>query len=86
MGEGLPALVMVHVKNSTEEPADPTGGTVQTDPPPPRVRKDYVLAVHPQLCPIFEGGFGKAQKLTCHNAVASTFGLRGDQYRPEAET
>jgi len=72
MGDGLPSLTMVHVKNSTLEP----DGS----------RKDYVLAVHPQLRPIFEGRFGGPQGFSCHNAVASTFGLRGDQYRPEAET
>ena len=72
MGDGLPELTMVHVKNSTLEP----DGS----------RKDYVLAVHPQLRPIFASGFGPPQKLTCANAVASTFGLRGEEYAPQAET
>lgn len=49
-------------------------------------RKDYVLAVHPQLRPLFASGFGQSQKFTCHNAVASTFGLRGEEYHPEMET
>ena len=72
MGE-LPPLTMIHVKNSTLEP----DGT----------RKDYVLAVHPELRPIFpDGEFGAPQRLTCANAVASTFGLRGEDYHPEAET
>ena len=73
MGDELPELLMVHVKNSTLEP----DGT----------RKDYVLTVHPELAPLYaDGTFGSPQKLTCHNAVASTFGLRGDQYAPQAET
>ena len=72
MGDRLPELTMVHVKNSTLEP----DGS----------RKDYVLAVHPQLRPIFASGFGRPQKLTCANAVASTFGLRGEEYAPQAET
>ena len=78
MGTDLPALVMVHVKNSSLEP----DGS----------RRDYMLPVHPELRPIFEpaprgpGGFGKPQAMTCRNAVASTFGLTGDRYSPEMET
>ena len=73
MGWELPDLLMVHVKNSTLEP----DGS----------RKDYVLAVHPELRPLLpDGSFGAPQKMTCHNAVASTFGLRGEAYAPEAET
>jgi hypothetical protein len=74
MGGELPDLTMVEVKNSTLEP----DGT----------RKTYVLAVHPELRPLYpDGRFGGAQKeKTCHNAVASTFGLRGEEYRPEVET
>ena len=30
--------------------------------------------------------YGEPQKLTCHNAVASTFGLIGEEYAPEVET
>jgi hypothetical protein len=71
-GAGLPALVRVHVKNSTLEP----DGS----------RRDYLLPVHPQLRPIHETGFGAVQKFTCHNAVASTFGLLGEEYHPEMET
>ncbi len=55
-------------------------------------RRDYMLPVHPELRPILEplprgpGGFGEPQAMTCHNAVASTFGLKGEQYAPEYET
>ena len=80
MGGQLPDLLMVHVKNSTLEP----DGS----------RKDYILAVHPQLCPIPpqpRSGeaplpLGEPQTLTCHNAVASTFYLRGEQYAPQVES
>lgn len=73
MGDGLPELVMVHVKNSTLEPSGE--------------RKDYVLAVHPELRPLFQdGSFGAPQEMTCVNAVASTFGLWGSEYRPQVES
>jgi hypothetical protein len=32
------------------------------------------------------GQFGEPQEMTAHNAVASTFGLRGEQYEPVMET
>ena len=75
-GEGVFELI-VEVKNSTPEP----DGEIKT----------YFLSVHPQLCPIpdveeGETDFGAPQKLTARNAVASTFGLRGEDYQPEIET
>jgi hypothetical protein len=72
------AIVMVEVKNSTPEPE----GT----------RKTYFLRVHPDLCPLLgedQNGrprFGPTQALTPRNAIASTFGLRGEDYLPEAQT
>lgn len=72
MNDGSPDLMMVHVKNSTLEP----DGS----------RKDYFLCVHPQLRPLLGDKLGEPQKLTCRNAVASTFGLRGEEYAPEVET
>ena len=66
-------IVMVQVVNSTPEP----DGT----------RKLYMLRVEPNLRPMLDGGgFGEPQKMTAHNAVASTFGLRGEQYDPVMET
>jgi hypothetical protein len=80
-------LVAVLVKNSTVEP----DGS----------RKDYLLLVHPELRPLYEtcrdcgrpteecdhpGRFGELQQMTCQNAVASTFGLRGEEYSPAVET
>ena len=66
-------IVMVQVVNSTPEP----DGT----------KKIYMLRVHPELRPMLDGGqFGEPQKLTAHNAVASTFGLVGEMYRPIMQT
>ena len=60
-------------------------------------RKQYVLPVDPQLRPLPDGTWSAdrqvawlAQQLpqapTAHNAVASTFGLRGEAYQPCVET
>jgi hypothetical protein len=66
-------IVMLDVLNSTPEP----DGS----------RKTYHLRVHPELRPLLDGGaLGNAQEPTCQNAVASTFGLTGDEYQPEAQT
>ena len=66
-------LVMVKVVNST---AEPDGS-----------HKDYFLRIDPQCRPMLaDGQFGKPQKLTARNAIASTFGLTGDQYRPVRQT
>jgi hypothetical protein len=66
-------LVMVAVDNSTLEP----DGT----------RKRYFLRVHPELRPLrADGTMGNPQTPTAHNAVASTFGMTGDQYHPVLET
>ena len=49
--------------------------------------KEYFLRVHPELRPMTaDGKTGEPQALTAHNAVASTFGLRGDDYWPTIET
>jgi len=80
---GDEALVMVKVVNSTPE-AD---GTF----------KDYFLRVHPELRPLPPGEWSEERKrefvmqqqpqvLTARNAVASTFGLRGEDYDPDLET
>lgn len=65
-------LTMVAVKNSTPEP----DGSI----------KDYFLEVHPELRPITEDGLGEPQLLTAKNAVASTFGLRGEEFHPLVES
>jgi hypothetical protein len=67
--------VWVEVTNSTPEPDGR--------------RKKYFLRCHPELRPLIPGSggeLGDPQELTCHNAVASTFGLRGEEYFPLVET
>jgi hypothetical protein len=49
--------------------------------------KEYFLSVHPQLCPLLDNEqLGPPQKLTARNAVASTFGMTGNEYDPVMET
>lgn len=49
--------------------------------------KLYHLRVHPELRPLLDDGkLGASQAMTCQNAVASTFGLRGDKYQLMVET
>jgi hypothetical protein len=59
-------LLMVKVMNSTPEP----DGTI----------KPYFLRVQPELRPLLSDGLGSEQKMTALNAVASTFGMTGEQY------
>jgi hypothetical protein len=60
-------ITMVHVVNGSREP----DGTY----------RDYFLEVHPELKPLYEDGTeGEPQKLTAKNAVASTYGMRGEEY------
>ena len=50
-------------------------------------KREYYLWVDNNCQPMLEDGkFGKPQALTAHNAVASTFGLRGEEYSPMLET
>ncbi len=66
-------IVMVQVLNSTPEP----DGTI----------KRYMLRVQPDLRPMLaDGSLGKPQKMTALNAIASTFGLRGEEYCPVFES
>jgi len=66
-------IVMVRVVNSTQEP----DGTFKT----------YWLRVAPDLRPMASSGkLGEPQELTALNAVASTFGMRGEEYEPAVET
>jgi hypothetical protein len=65
--------LVAHVANSTPE-ADGS-------------RREFWLRVHPELRPLLgDGELGDPQKFTCRNAVASTYGLRGEEYWPEVET
>ena len=75
---GVDPILMVLVTNRTAEP----DGTF----------KKYILPVHHELRPLPDldedpnGRLGEPQKLTAHNAVASTFGLYGREYAPEMES
>ena len=69
---GQPA-VFVHLINSTAE-ADGT-------------RREFWRRVHPELRPLLgDGRIGEPQARTARNAVASTYGLRGEQYAPMEQT
>ena len=49
--------------------------------------KHHFLRVDPELRPILsDGQLGAAQRLTARNAVASSFGLRGVDYKPDFQT
>ena len=50
--------------------------------------KVHYLAVHPDLCPLLseDGDLGEPQEMTARNAVASTFGLRGEEYMPVGQS
>jgi hypothetical protein len=66
-------LVMVRCRNSTREP----DGSF----------KPYWLRVHPECRPLLrDGSFGAPQELTALNALASTWGERGETYAPVVET
>jgi hypothetical protein len=70
---GKEALLIVEVVNHSP---DPDGS-----------HRHFFLRVDPELRPIFpNGSFGGPQKFTARNAVASTFGLRGEEYGPALET
>lgn len=68
-------IMLVAVRN----PPDKTGH-----------ERRYLLPVDPELCPMRETEdgieFGEPQELTAHNAVASTYGLRGSDYSPARRT
>lgn len=49
--------------------------------------RHWVVAVHPDVRPLLlDGSVGAAQIRTCVNALASTFGLQGEEYAPMLET
>jgi len=49
--------------------------------------KKYHLWVHPELRPLLPGDkLGAPQKMTAHNALASTYGERGESYMPCVES
>jgi hypothetical protein len=76
--DAQPEILLLEVRNATPEP----DGT----------RKTYFLHPAPGLRPMRRRGdgsvevFGREQAMTCHNAVASTFGRYGGEYSPAIET
>lgn len=87
-------IVMVEVLNSTPEPK-PTREPHMKDTEYNRLVKEwenkpyktYFLEVHPELRPLLsDTEFGEPQKMTAKNAIASTFGLRGEEYNPSHQT
>ena len=70
---GEPDMVMVHVVNNTREP----DGAL----------REFFLRVHPELRPMrWDKTLGEPQAMTAHNAVASTWGYYGHEFRPEVRT
>ena len=68
-----PPAMFVHLINSTAE-ADGS-------------RREFWRRVHPELRPLLgDGQLGEPQAMTAHNAVASTYGMRGEEYSPLVET
>lgn len=66
-------LVVVELTNST---VDADGS-----------RRVYHVPCHPELRPMLaNGGLGDPQKMTALNAVASTYGMLGSEYKLEVET
>jgi hypothetical protein len=66
-------MFVVELTNSTED-ADGT-------------RRMYHVSVEPSLRPLLpNGGLGEPQAMTALNAVASTYGMRGEEYLLQCET
>lgn len=66
-------LTMVHVTNGSLEP----DGS----------RRKFMLMVHPELRPLLsDGSLGEPQEMTARAAVASTYGLRAEDYEPYVRT
>ena len=87
-------ILMVEVLNSTPEPK-PTRESHMTSKEYNKLVKEwedkpyktYFIEVHPELRPLLSDmEFGEPQKLTAKNAIASTFGLRGEDYHPSQQS
>lgn len=81
-------FVVVEVVNTTPEPGHKALTGCFWNAKTRRSHKLYHLTVHFELRPLPTTGkwLGESQALTCHNAVASTFGLRGEEYDPDVES
>lgn len=64
---------------------------INSSPEPDGTFKSYTIQVSPRCEPMIDGPngqviLGEPQKLTAKNAIASTFGLTGEEYNPDIET
>lgn len=60
-----------------------TNSTVDAD----GTRRVYHIPVEPELRPLLDDGeMGEPQRMTALNAVASTYGMRGEDYLLQVET
>jgi len=72
---------------SIDIPDDPDGRMVGVRVIDPSTGRQYVLRVHPELRPMRNGRLvGRPQSMTVRNAIASTFGLHGEEYALEQES
>jgi hypothetical protein len=66
---------------SIDLPEDPDGRMVALRVIDPSTGRRYVIRVHPELRPMLaDGTFGKPQAMTVRNALASTHGMRGEEF------
>jgi hypothetical protein len=66
---------------SIDLPGDPETRMIAVRVIDPSTNRQYILRVHPELRPLLHNQkLGAPQVLTCRNAIASTFGLRGEEY------
>ena len=72
---------------SIDLPGDPEGRMVAIRVIDPSTGRAYLLRVHPELRPMLDGQrYGEPQQMFVRNAIASTFGMRGEEYILQQET
>jgi hypothetical protein len=85
---GLPRRLL-RIEQPGDEPFVAVEVTNST-PEPDGQRKLYTFRCHPELRPLpirgIRADYGPEQELTCQNAIASTYGYAGADYRPAIET
>lgn len=79
MAQGEPDAVNELLE--VELPDDPEGRMLAIRMIDPSTSRQYIIRVHPECRPLLKKQeLGKPQKLTVLNALASTHGLRGEEY------
>jgi hypothetical protein len=77
---------------SIDLPGDPDGRMVAIKCIDPSTGRVYIIRVHPELRPLLGNNnsgrpmFGEPQAMTVQNALASTHGLRGEEYVLQQES